>query len=436
MSNQNSENGSAYYQMELKSNYDSLKIISLKASNVMKLVAVQIDVDEQGGVITLAGKNGAGKSSVLNAIAFALGGKEAISDRPIRNGATRAEIICRLSNGIIVTRKISSTGTTLQVTMEDGIPIKSPQAILDALVGNLAFDPLEFSRMDSKKQLETLRKLVGLDFTQMDADRKVLYEERTLVNRDAEKIRARIPATLDCKGLPEEEISVKNLMVELEAAETVNMGNASVRSDLDDAKGYHSKCVKEYEDAKFALKKADSNLNGAIAAYETIRTRAESLVEADTACLRENINSAGEINKKIQANEAARKDAVEALTLTKKAQALTDKINEIDEAKKKAMAEAKFPIESLGFDDDGVTLDGVPFKQGGTAEQITACVAVGMALNPKLRVIFFRDGSLLDDDNLKMVARMAKKNNFQIWMEDARSTNKTAIFIEDGHIKK
>ncbi|NIV98744.1 hypothetical protein GWN26_06185, partial [Candidatus Saccharibacteria bacterium] len=96
---------------------------------------------------------------------------------------------------------------------------------------------------------------------------------------------------------------------------------------------------------------------------------------------------------------------------------LTNKLEAIDENKRKAVEEARLPIKGLEFDESGVRFNGLPFSQASDAEQLRVSVALGIAANPKLKVLLVRNGSLLDEDNLKMVAAMAEKHGAQIWME-------------------
>ena len=92
------------------------------------------------------------------------------------------------------------------------------------------------------------------------------------------------------------------------------------------------------------------------------------------------------------------------------------------------------PISGLGFDDDGVTYQGVPLKQASAAEQLRVSVAMAMALNPKVRVIRITDGSLLDSDNLALIEQMAADQDFQVWIERVDETGTVGVVIEDGQV--
>ena len=133
-----------------------MKIISLTAENIKKLVAVKIVPDSH--VVEITGRNASGKSSVLDSIWWALAGAKSHQSRPIRRGQTKALIRLDLGD-IIVTRKFRENKkgrvtTSLIVETTEGARFPSPQAMLDKLMETLAFDPLEFSRMDASRQYD------------------------------------------------------------------------------------------------------------------------------------------------------------------------------------------------------------------------------------------------------------------------------------------
>ena len=166
-----------------------MKIVKLTAENIKKLRAVEITPN--GDVVTISGKNGAGKTSVLDSIWWALSGTTHIQAQPIRKGETKARI--RLDMGeIIVERKFTESGSTLVVENAEGARFPSPQKMLDAMIGELSFDPLAFSRMDARKQFDELRRVseLDVDIDELDRLNKSDYAKRTDINRDAKLRRA------------------------------------------------------------------------------------------------------------------------------------------------------------------------------------------------------------------------------------------------------
>jgi len=211
-----------------------MKIIELTAENVKKLKVV--DITPTGNIVEITGDNGAGKSSVLDSIYYALAGTTGIPSQPIRNGTSKATI--KLDMGeIVVTRRFTQAGTTLTVESADGSRFPTPQKMLDQLVGSLTFDPLAFSRMavnpeGRRKQLEELRKLVKLsvDVDALDLANRRDFDERTNVNRQIANLKSRAEAIQVAPDTPAQEIDVSALISKLEDAGKVNATVASAKA--------------------------------------------------------------------------------------------------------------------------------------------------------------------------------------------------------------
>jgi hypothetical protein len=125
----------------------------------------------------------------------------------------------------------------------------------------------------------------------------------------------------------------------------------------------------------------------------------------------------------------------EAEKLEKEADAITARMEARAKQKQDAIAAAKMPVDGITFADGAVLLNGVPFDQASDAEQLRASVAIAMAGEPRLRVLRIREGSLLDEDGLRLVAQMAEAKDWQVWVERVSSDGKGGFVIEDGHVR-
>lgn len=418
---------------------ESLRIVSLQASNIKKLKAITIA--PTGNVVTLTGPNGSGKSSVLDSIWYALGGKENICDQPVRRGASSASTVVKIGTPagevqLVCTRKISSAGTSIQVTDAEGRPQSSPQTLLDRLIGNLSFDPLEFARMGDKPRVETLRKLVGLDFQKEDQERQKLYDDRTLINREKDRLQATLNSNPIPKDAPSARVSVQDLMAKLSEALTGNQANDKARDAVKSAQLALDAFERQRKTAEEVLRKALAAEQAATEQLKTATAAASNLTDTDLAPIRQAIGNAEAQNALFEQSERAKNAEAQWADKDKESRRLTDKIEAIDRGKQEALAAAKFPLPGLSFDENGVVYGGLPFAQASTGEQLRVSVAVGMALNPRLRVIFIRDGSLIDEAGLALIAELAKENEYQVWIETVRSADPTAVVIEDGEVKE
>lgn len=396
-----------------------MKIVKLTSENIKRLKAVEITPD--GTLQVISGKNGQGKSSVLDPIWLALGGGAAKKGtaRPIRDGADNARVELNLGD-LVVTRTWSSNDrSTLKVTSKDGAQYKSPQAMLDSLIGRLSFDPLAFTQLSGKEQREQLISLVDLsiDVDELDRERARLFDERTQVGREGKALG---DVSVD-PTLPEVETSAVELIRKIDDAQQLVRVNHAWRAKRADLTDEVAKLTRLLSEAQSALAEAES---------------VELEPEPDINAMRARLASLEEENARIRANNTARETEAKKMALREKYKALTDAISIVDEKKAEALAKAVFPVDGLGFDADGVTYQGVPFSQASAAEQIRVSLAMAMAMNPKLRVIRIMDGSLLDSDNMQLIAQMAADNDFQVWVERVADGDGAGVVIEDGEVAK
>lgn len=414
-----------------------MKIIRLQAENVKKLRAVDITPAEP--VVKIAGRNRQGKSSVLDAITYALAGKSAQCARPVRDGTDKATVVCTLED-LIVKRTITpSGGGTLTVTTADGAAYKSPQAILDKLVGNLTFDPLAFMRLKPREQADAMRSFVGVDTTTLDAERASTYALRTATNARAQSYRSQADAYRPEDIADGEPLSIAALTETLQATNADNEGVRAARAKVGAAEVARDKARADVALAEAKLRSAQQGLNDAQARAAqaeknlgTIEAAVHALAEVDTAPIMEQLHGAEAHNRKV-ANRLGRERILADLAKVEDiALEQTARIAEIDREKERMIAEAEFPVPGLAFGEDGLMFNGVPFAQASSAEQLRVSVAMGIAQNPDLRVLLIRDGSLLDKDSMAAIAAMAAKADYQVWVERVGDEDAGAVVIEDG----
>lgn len=423
-----------------------MKILKLTSENVKRLTAVEIS--PTGDVVVIGGANDQGKSSVLDSIEYALGG-EPSATMPVRQGADGAKIILDLGD-IVVKRTITAAGGgSIVVTNADGIKQGTPQSILDKLTGKLTFDPLEFSRMKPDKQAETIRGIVGLDFTKHEEARKAIFDERTVINREAKALEARLASMPPTDpSTPAEEQSTA-LLLELQKEHSEhNARNRAQRVSLQRAietRAHYQNGVAEIESQikeleskveKLKEKLQEGNRMVADAQKDVEALDCSKLEDRDISAFATELAAVEKRNAAVRAAKARAEVVAAYKSKTADAETLTNSLASLDAEKEKKISEAKYPIEGLKYDAaNGVTFEGIPFSQCSSAKQLKISVAIGLALNPKLKVLLIRDGSLLDDGNMQVIAQMAKDAGAQIWMERVGTDAHTSVVIEDGHVK-
>jgi recombinational DNA repair ATPase RecF len=426
-----------------------MKIVRLTAENIKRLTAVEIT--PKGNLVEITGKNSQGKTSVLDAIWWALAGKDNIQSNPIRKGAAKARVKLELGD-LVVERKFTRVedngaefNTSLVVTNADGAKYPSPQSMLDALLGSLSFDPLGFMRMRPEEQRDVFKRFVTEDLDSIDAQQKRDYDKRTDVNRRAKELRAQAGELVTADVLVRiDEAAILNELEEAGKRNTelaklrgeINGAIASAKSMLATAKEQLSQAEDLEEEARILRERAANNQkHGEQALANAEKEGAELPLQTVTLDLRKKYDDAVQHNDRVKERERRQAIGIQAVELEAQAKQLTKALADRAEHKAQCIAKAKLPIEGLSLDDLHVLYNDVPLNQASDAEQLRISVAIAAALNPKLRVIRVRDGSLLDEDGVKLLGEFADANDMQVWMERVDSSGAVGFVIEDGHLK-
>lgn len=406
-----------------------MKIIELQIDNFMRLKAVHITPDQVLQQIT--GRNAQGKTSVLNAVWAALGGKDAAPAKPIRDGEKSASVEIMIGDFVVTRRWTSDERSTLTVKSKEGASYPSPQKMLDGLVGALSFDPLFFVRMSAKIQAQTLRNLIGVDTSKDDAERAQLYENRTEKNRRAKELDAQAGPPIDA---PDEEVSIAALVTEAEAARAKIADNERLRKKKSLLVAEFERADGEIKNLEVLVLAAKLRASEVKAARDLAAKEVDAIVEPDHDAVVAKIGSAEEVNRTVRAKKERHEKLMASGAAAAEAEGLTEKIAKIDARKAAGLSKAKFPIEGIAVDGDVVTFKGLPLTQASSAEQLRVGLAIGAALNPRLRVILVRDGSLLDAEGMGIVADWAAKEDMQVLMERVATGDKIGVVIEDGEV--
>ena len=462
-----------------------MKIVRLSSSNVKRLSAVEVTPAPDGSLVTIGGKNGAGKSSVLDSIAYALGGNDLVPTQPIRTGQSEAKVTVDLGDYIVIrrfhrehlecdcnpnvgeqtvgfkhtdvcsSRKFGPTKSVLVVTNRDGAKYPSPQALLDKLYGKLTFDPLAFSREKPPAQNEILRRLVNLDFTLVNGQRKALFDSRAMDKKTlaiSEGRLAGLPKPPTPQGVyettqtPIDEITAEvkrgsDLQKLAEKADRALSEVVQKGKELERSREIAMNKLRELERQILEATKDLKSVDDALKAQETeVRLAAEAF-EATKAAVPDFQVLDTRLKEIDLANTHARQNAAyldleeEVKNWQMMIAEQTKNIEKIDADKETALRSAIFPVAGLGLTDEGVTFEGLPLAEVAASVQLRVSIAIGIALNPTLKVLLIRNGNLLDDDSLKLVAAQAAEAEAQVWLEWVTSdAGDVSVMLEDGHV--
>ena len=437
-------------------------ILELRTENFKPIRVVAIRPNGKG-VVMLTGKNGQGKTSVLDSIWFALKGQKALPTRKqsvIRNGAEEMKVMLNLGE-YTITRTLGRSGNppTLALT-SDGKRVTEPQQVLDDLFSALTFDPLEFIHMTPKDQVAELRKTakIDLDFEAVALENDKDYKDLHAIKRQADELEAQAKGMNVLQGLPTKKLDEAAILKKLEDAGELNRKAQEIfqaRQELG-AKAAQlgvdkTRAGEAIETQRKAIELLKKELAAAEAKLKTLEDdqaevtarwkKAEAAFKAapagepvDVTALTTELQSVQRTNRAIDVRTEWEKLQKQLDEKRKAAEDLTRRMEARDEKKRVAIAKAKIPVEGLTFDEMEVRYKGIPLENLGEGEQIRISTLIGMAANPKLRVLCIRHGEALDDDGLKVIADLAEQHDFQVWMARVDSTGKCGIVLEDGMV--
>jgi len=424
----------------------SSRIIQLNVRNFMGIEAVQIEPD--GNLVVLNGANGSGKTSILTAIWALLASKAGLKniDQPVHDGATTAVIegVIDLGDGetLRITRSFTAAGgMNIKVMAGDGsMAVRSPETALKKLFTSISFDPLAFSKMKGKEQVEVYLRAVDteLDLDELNVKRAEIFDQRTEINREV------TAATATLQGLAEstasaddEEVSGASIMAERDAAQAIiDERERAVR--LAQTRGH------EYEMAKDRVKELEGELARAVILRDEAKADHDAAVDLatalppapDTSGFAERLTAIEETNRQIRLAKQRRALEESATANETEARKLTDALDKIDADKRAVIAKVPQIVPGLTFDEEGMIFNGVPLAQASGSERLLVSCQMGIALNPEVRVMTVQDGPLLDEASMKLLNDIADEHDFQVWIERQMGTDAEGVgfTISEGHV--
>ena len=412
------------------------RIIGLQVENFKRISAVSISPNGDP-VIQITGKNAEGKSSVIDAIWACVCWRAAAGSipEPIRRGQESAKVRIDLGD-LIITRTWKGDKTALQVTTKDGAKYSSPQSILDKLVSEIGFDPLEFTRMQPRDQRTTLMNLLKIDFSELDQERAEHLKSKATAQAQVTGLYQQLRDIPEIpEDVPDQEVSAGDIIQQIQDAQGVIYLHQERQKKLKEYHSLQQETKEEIERLEEALKEIRLDLEHYISKAHEVEDRISLMSLPEITPLQDQLTNIETLNKQVRQKQQKAAITERLQQAEQTVDQITESIGCIDQDKKDALESAKFPVKGLSFDETGVLLNGVPFSQASSAEQIRVSLAIGITLNPDLRVLLIRDGNALDSTSLGIVSQMAQDADMQVWMERVDESGKVGICIEDGTVK-
>jgi len=420
----------------------NMHLIGMRVSNFLRVESFDYQFD--GKSVKLAGKNGAGKTSLLHAIWAACHGKKAVPKDPRHNGEKTGEIVLDLGE-LTIKRTFTEKNTYLTVTTKDGLKPKNPQVLLDRLVGTIALDPHAFMELAPKPQMEKAATIAGVadKIEKVDALLATVEEDRRFANRQARDLSGALNAMPEpeCDGTVQDTEGLEKQIDDARAAnDAVSDADKSleyINSGIDDIKQFVKATKRELTELAEKLAKAKEDQSDAKRAKTAAAAKVKKIGSVD--------DIRAELETIRASNEAVRQDEVsrslydqkheEYAEAKKAADALDERVKKGRAKREDIIKNANLPVDGIDFSEDGLVYNGHPFTQASHAEQLRVSIGILMAQNPGLRLLTIKDASLMDADSWKVVEKLGKEYKFQVIYEvvsDKAKAKDSGLFIADG----
>ena len=401
----------------------SVKINTLEFENVKRIKAVQL-APASSGLTVIGGDNCQGKTSVLDAIAWALGGNKFKPSAPMREGSVvEPHLKVVLDNGIIVER--SGKNSALKVIDPSGN--KGGQALLDSFIEGFALDLPKFMNQSAREKAETLLGIIGVGdkLFQLEQKEQTLYNRRTEIGRIADQKKKFAQEMPVYTGVPAEPVSVSEMIQSQQEIMAHNAENLRKRQQKDYFKN-------QLEVAETALKQAQERYDAALNNYKLASLGTDDLVDTSTEELEKNIANAEEINRKVRANFDRQAAEIEAEGYRKEYEGLTGDIEDIRQQKRDLLINADLPLEGLGVENGELVYMGQKWDCMSGSQQLMVATSIVRRLNPECGFVLLDKLEQMDSRTLEQFGEWLEKEDLQAIATRVSKGDECAIIIEDG----
>ena len=418
----------------------TMKINSLQFENVKRIKAVQFKPAENGLTI-IGGDNEQGKTSILDAIACALGGEKYRPSKAGRDGSVLPPMLkVIMNNGLVVERK----GKNSELKVTDPSGRKAGQTLLNEFIDELALNLPKFMEASGKEKANTLLQIIGVgdQLAELELKEKELYQERLYTGRTADqkkKFAAEQPYYPDA---PEEPVSPSDLIRQQQEILARNGRNQEYRMNAERlAAAVHNRKLeikaKEEQMQRILdyVKEQQEALAADEEALEAAMKTAEELRDESTAELEESIANIEEINRKVRANLDKAKAEDDAKEYTDKYNLLTQEIEDVRRQKTDLLEGAQLPLPGLSVEDGELTYNGQKWDNMSGSQRLVVSTAIVRKLNPKCGFVLMDKLEQMDLKTLKEFGKWLEAEGLQAIATRVSTGDECSIIIEDGYAK-
>ena len=400
-----------------------MKISKLEIENVKRVKAVSLE-PTQNGLTVIGGRNNQGKTSVLDSIAWALGGDKFKPTSARRDGSVVPPFLhVEMDNGLVVERK----GENSSLKVIDPAGRKGGQQLLNEFVETFALDLPRFMEQSSKEKANVLLRIIGVEeqLKKLDYDESTTFNRRREVGRIAlqkQKYAEELPLYPD---VPKEPISASELILRQQDILARNGENQRLRNE-------YASMVKRHDELLEKLRATQAEFDELTAKIAISTKTVEELVDESTDEIRESLLNIEKINTKVRANGERERAEIEAEQYKKDYDALTAEIEDLRAARTKLLDNADLPLPGLSVVDGELTYNGVKWDCMSGSDQLKTATAIVRRLNPKCGFVLLDKLEQMDIDTLREFGQWLESEGLQAIATRVSTGDECSIIIEDG----
>ena len=410
----------------------TIKINALQVENVKRVKAVALE-PSANGLTVIGGKNGQGKTSVLDAIAWALGGDRYRPSNAEREGSTLPpHIKLELSNGLTVER--SGKNSALKVVDTTGN--RSGQQLLNEFVEQLAIDLPRFLQASNREKADTLLQVIGVgdQVRSLEVKEKEVYNRRHMIGQEADRKRKYADELPHYPTAPNEPVSASQLIRQQQDILARNGENQRKRMRANQIEHEYGRTAAHVSLLRSQLADAEKQLQQLEADLAIAQKGALDLQDESTDEIERSLQEIEQINIQVRANCDREKAEQDAAHYAQQYQDLTKELEEIRHDKYALLNSAKLPLPGLSVEDGELTYNGKKWDCMSGADQLIAATAIVRAINPKCGFVLLDKLEQLDADQLHMFGVWLQSQQLQVIATRVSTGPECSIIIEDGFV--
>lgn len=409
-----------------------MKINSLELENVKRIKAVKIEPTENG-LTVIGGRNGQGKTSVLDSIAWALGGDRFRPSEPQREGSVLPpNLKITMDSGIIVER--TGKNSTLKVTDPTGR--KGSQQLINEFVAQLALDLPKFMTASNKDKADTLLRIIGVgdQLAKFERDETELYNRRHAIGQIADQKMKYAKEMTGYPDVPDQLISASELIKRQQGIMAHNAENKRKRDRAAEIQCRYDVVNRKINDLQDELQRLTTEQQSIMNDLRIANTETEHLEDLSTAQLEQDIENVEKINIKVRANLEKEKAEEDAKAYRAQYDELTNEIESVRQKKTDLLNSAQLPLPGLSVQDGELTYNGFKWDNMSGADQLKVSTAIVRKLNPQCGFVLLDKLEQMDVDTLNEFGKWLENEGLQAIATRVSTGDECSVIIEDGYI--